>query len=79
MFYPVSDGNRCRDLLPSFGQSLVNSAEEKEEGLIVQARGFKDVTREPTETTNLGSQKITDSEPIAKDPTWNQSRPSTYE
>ena len=42
------------------------------------SQGVKDITREPTETTNLGSKELTESELTVREPEWDQPRPFTY-
>ena len=42
----------------------------REGGKNVGARGVKDTIRKPTESTNLGSQVLTEVDSITKEPTW---------
>lgn len=56
----------------------MNHAEEREEGLNKLEGGFQGHHREHTETTDLGSQELTETGPTARKPAWDQPKPSTY-
>lgn len=57
------------DPQPNTRRSSRESCEDREEGL-------QHTTRKPTEPNNLGSQRLTETEPTTKEPTWGQPRPS---
>jgi hypothetical protein len=42
---------------------------------IEAARGIKDTTRRPTESTNLGPEGLTETEPPTKEHAWAEPRP----
>ena len=72
--HPSTDRNRCRDPQPNISQSSGESCDRTgDRG--EQARGAKDTTRRPTESTSLGPWGLTETEPPTKEHTW--ARPSS--
>jgi hypothetical protein len=49
----------------------------KSRGRIERAEGVKDTTRRPTESTNLGPWRVTETEPPTQEHVWTRPRPPT--
>ena len=67
--HPATDANRWRDSQPNTNQSLGESF-GKGDQRIVGTREFKGITRKLTESTNLASKGLTETEPPLREPTW---------